>query len=196
MRLISVKNKNKERKLSLMTVLESITQDNKKGKMVALFIPEMIGSKLQQMFSDVPGEMVAPEDMHITLGLMYGDREEDKKVLPILKDLASSIAPADVEISHFGVFPPNEHNHGKHVLWAKPSSDSIHHIRDTIFDLFAKHGLKIDNGSFDFNPHITIKYCDEQPTIDQRVDNPVFRIKDLSFASGGDKYHLPMRGRK
>lgn len=180
-----------------MTILEkvekSIAEENKKGKMLALFVPEMIGSSLQNMFQDVPGEMIPPEDMHITLGLPKTTDIEDKKLFAILKDLASDINPFDISIDGFGKFPPNEHNHNKHILWAKPSGESIFHLRDTIFDLLKKHRLPIDNGNFDFNPHITIKYCDKEPEIDRKIDNPVFRIKNLSLASNGKVFHAPFR---
>lgn len=184
----------RNRKLSLMSILEGIAKENKKGKMIALFVPKILGSQLQKMFSHVPGEMVEPEDMHITLGLMRGNEEEDRKVIPILKDLAANFDPFDMKIAGFGKFPPNEHNHMKHVLWAKPDGETIGHLHDTLFDLFKKHNLPIDNGSFDFNPHITIKYCDEEPEIDQKLDNPVFRVKHMSLASGGKKFHAPFRG--
>lgn len=187
------------RRLSLMTILEkvesSIAEENKKGKMVALFIPQMIGESLQNLFQDVPGEMVSPEDMHITLGFPRTSEDEDRKILAVLKDLASQLNPLDVEINEFGTFPPNEHNHNKHVLWAKPSGESIFHLHDTIYDLFKKHGLKIDNGHFDFNPHVTIKYCDEEPDISKRIDDPVFRIKNVSFASDGKNFHAPFKER-
>ena len=183
----------KKKALSLVSIMESITEENKKGKMVSIFLPSHIGRKLQDMFRNVPGEVVEPDDMHITIGLMYGDGAETKKTLPVLDDISKMFEEFDVNIDSFGTFPPNEHNHNKHVLWAKPSSENIFRLKDTVFDAFKKHGLKIDNGSFDFNPHITIKYCDEKPETDVRVNDPVFRVKALSCADGGKKYHMPLR---
>lgn len=185
-------------KLSLMKILTeaeaSIVEDNKKGKMVYVGIPPETGGSLQQLFQDVPGEKVEPNDMHITLGLMYGDDAETRKLLPILKDLSKNIDPFDIKIAGFGKFPPNEHNHNKHVLWAKPTSDSLNDIHDMIFSTLEKHGLKIDNGSFAFNPHITIKYCDNEPDISREIGNPIFRIKNLSVADKGNKHHIGLRG--
>lgn len=182
-----------------MTILEKveakIAEENKKGKMVALYIPQILGARLQKMFENVPGEMVAPEDMHITLGFPRTTEDEDRKLISVLQDLATELDPVDAKIEEFGTFPPNEHNHNKHVLWAKPSGESIFNLKDTIYDLFKKHGLNIDNGHFDFNPHITIKYCDEEPEIDQRLDNPVFRVKNVSFASNGKNFHAPFKER-
>jgi 2'-5' RNA ligase len=183
------------RRLSLMTILEDIAEDNKKnGKMIAIFIPPNVGGSLQKVFEDMSGDKVLPEDMHITLGLLYGGEDETRKILPILRDLSESIDEFDIKIEKFGKFPPNEHNHNKHVLWAKPSSDSLKDIHDMIFSALEKHGIKIDNGSFPFNPHITLKYCDQDPDISRKLADPVFRIKNVSVASKGTNHHIRLRG--
>lgn len=186
------------RKLSLMSILEqakySIIEENKKGKMVALFIPKMLGSTIQQIFKDIPGEPVPPGDMHITLGFPKINEEEDNKLVSVLQDLASELNSFDVKIEKFGFFEPNKHNHQKYILWAEPTRERIFHIKDMVFDFLKKHGLNIDNGPFEFNPHITIKYCDQKPEIDRKINNPVFRIKNISFANNGRNFHLPFRG--
>lgn len=190
-------------KLSLSKVFKNIMKEYKNaaeeaknsGQMVSFFIPLDVGNKLQSMFRDVPGDMVQPEDMHITLGLMKKDLNDAKRAIPVLKDLSKSLDAFDVNIDGFGYFPPNIHNQQKYVLYAKPAAENIKEIHDTLFSLFEKHGLQIDNGSFDFNPHITIKYCDEKPEIDRRIDDPIFRIKNISLAAGDDRFHTNLRDR-
>jgi 2'-5' RNA ligase len=179
-------------RLSLMKVLESISEENKKGKMIALFVPNIKGN-----FDSLKGEPVPVEDRHITLGLLHGDEEEDRKLQPVLKDLAAQMEPVEVSLGKLGSFPPNEHNHNKHVLWAEPDSDSLGQMHDFLFSILKKHGIKIDNGSFDFKPHVTLKYCDEDPS--QFIENfnskarpGKIRIENLSLASGGNKYHFKM----
>lgn len=180
------------RELSLVRIMESIMDENKKGRMIAFFVPREKAQELHSMFEDVPGEAVAPEDMHITLGLLYPESGDDKKIDAVTKDLASMSKDFDISIDGFGKFPPGEH--GKHVLWARPNSEFIDQIHDTVFNLFQKHKIKIDNGDFPFKPHITIKYCDEdpEPVLTRQLKDPVFRIKDLSFASGGQISSHPM----
>lgn len=180
-----------------MRVYESVEKDvaeeAKKGKMVALYVPQEIGSTLQEIFRDVPGDLVEPEDMHITLGLMRGDTKETKMANSVLQDLSANLDPFDLSISHFGKFPPSKSSDHKHVLYAEPSSDSLNDLHDTIFSAFEKHGLHIDNGDFDFKPHITLKYCDEEPEIDRKIENPIFRIKQLSLADSNKKFHHKLR---
>lgn len=187
----------KKESLSLMRILENIEEDvaekAKQGKMVAIFIPKEIGESLQKVFEDIPGDLVDPQDMHITLGLMRGNSNETKLANSVLKDLSSNLDPFDISISNFGKFEPHESNDFKHVLYAEPSSDSLKDLHDTIFSAFKKHGLNIDNGDFDFHPHITLKYCEEEPEIDRKLKSPVFRIKQLSLADSNKKFHHNMR---
>lgn len=183
-------------KLSLMKIFERMenhAEEVRRGKMIALFIPPEIGSSLQDVFADVSGDVVQPEDMHITLGLMRGDNRETKIANAVLKDLSNSLEPLDLKIDGFDKFPPSESSDHKHVLFAKPSNSSLNDLHDTIFSAFKKHGLNIDNGDFDFKPHITLKYCDKEPEIDRKIQNPIFRIKQLSLADGDKKFHHKMR---
>lgn len=181
-------------KLSFMSILKEvegrIMADNKKGKMIAFFTP------LEYDFSSIPGEDVPAEDRHITLGLLHGDEQEDRKLQPVLKDLAAQMKPIGVSLDKLGVFPPNEHNHGKFVLHAEPDSESLQQIHDFIFAALEKHKIPVDNGSFSFKPHITLKYCDEDPTefIKSMTPKDEIKIENLSLASGGKKYHFRMGG--
>lgn len=190
----------KEVKLSFMKILEDIEKiegkimaDNKKGKMIAFFSPisnEMLGLDLD----NIEGEEVPVEERHITLGLLHGDEEEDKKLQSVLKDLSAQMRPIKPSVSRLGVFPPNEHNHGKYVLYAKPSDEELKQIHDFIFAALQKHKIPIDNGSFDFSPHITLKYCENDPSeILSNVDANI-PLENISLASGGKKYHFKMGG--
>lgn len=185
-------------KLSFMKILEEVEKigkimsDNKKGKMIAFFTP-VSNEELGLNVSELDGEEVPVEDRHITLGLLHGDEEEDKKLQSVLKDLSAQMKPIRPSISELGVFPPNEHNHGKFVLFAKPSRDELDQIHDLVFAMLQKHKIPIDNGSFSFSPHITLKYCDQDPSnLINNLNHANIELQNLSLASGGKKYHFKM----
>lgn len=166
----------------------------KKGQMVAFFLPTDIGSKLQDLFVDTPGDAVQPEDMHITLGLFHGENNHIKKARLVLQDLAQSIDPVKVKISGFGKFSPHKSNDFKHVLYATPESEELLDLHDTIFSAFKKHGLSIDNGDFEFKPHITIKYCNSEPDVNRKMEDPIFTLKKLSLACDSKRFDSELRG--
>lgn len=169
---------------SIKLFFEGITEENQKGKMIAIPV-EIKGDP------PISGESVDVSDRHVTIGLMCGDEKEDELVDKILSNLSSKLNPFPIFVSQLGVFEPNGSNHGKYVLWAKPEGDSIHKLHKMIFDKIKGAGLKIDNGSFDFSPHITLKYCDENPkSIIDRFNTKSNKLKHvvdrLRFASRGD----------
>ena len=49
--------------------MENHVEDNKKGRMIAVPIPEKIGEDLQNHWHHIDGERVDPEDEHITIVL-------------------------------------------------------------------------------------------------------------------------------
>lgn len=51
-----------------------------------------------------------------------------------------------------------------------------------MFDEFHKHGIDINNGAFNFTPHITIKYCSEKPALDKNIKH-TFKVEDIYFTS-------------
>lgn len=168
---------------------QSIAEKNKKeGSMVAFFIPVDISNKLSRLFSDEPGDDIAPEDMHITLGLVENPDQDNKKILNALKMMAPTIPALEFSIDEIDYFPPNEFNQNKYILHAKPKIKNINVIHDYIINNLQKTGVEIDNGHFGFNPHITIKYCDKKPKY-----KPVSLkglVKDITLASRGKKFSL------
>lgn len=176
---------------SIKVFFEGITEDNQKGKMIAIPV-EIDGDP------PISGEIVEKDDRHITIGLMYGDEEEDKIVDEVLRDLASKLKHFDIKITKLGVFEPNGSNHGKFVLWAAPESDTVYRLHELIFNELKSRGVKIDNGSFDFSPHITLKYCNENPKeivdkFNKRRKGLIYPVKKLRFASRGNNTFYPLK---
>lgn len=171
-------------KLSVYQVLKEMNsaEDAKKsGKMVALYVPIEISSLLNKKFKNVPGDEVQPKDMHITLGLVH--EEDDRNIIELIKCVAELMNPFPIRIDSFDFFEPNEHNDKKYVLHAKPKSSQLTYLHDLIMMAAQKLELKIDNGSFKFNPHITIKYCTEKPNISNEISTS-FDVNDIVFAKG------------
>ncbi len=191
------------RKMSLRKVYKSALKEGsspeenkKKGKMIAIPVPLDVSNYLQDKFADAEGNMVMPEDMHLTLGLVRS--ENDNMVLNVLRDISTSFSPFNMTIDSFDTFPPSESSDNKHVLIAKPHADEISGLHDLVFSTFKKAGLEIDNGSFEFSPHITIKYCDELPNLAQKeLKDPIdFIVDKLQFASKGNKKEVYLRDRE
>ncbi len=182
-------------KLSLNRVIKQIMKENKAekakdGSMVAFFIPPDVSQELCHSFDDVDGDAVKPEDMHITLGLVNNPDQDNKKIYSALKLLSPSIKNVKFSIDHVSYFPPNKHNDNKYVLYAEPEVERIFDIHDFVLDNLHKVGVDIDNGSFAFKPHITIKYCDVPPPIKDL--NFQGHIDAISLATRGKKYSIPL----
>ena len=148
---------------------------------------------MQGLFSDTEGDPVQPEDMHITIGLVR--EEDDEKVKHALQNAAERIPEFFIKIYGFNTFPPSESSDNKTVLFGEPESDIFGKIHKHIFNEFEQAGIEIDNGSHDFKPHITIKYCDKKPELkDKRIDHKV-KLRDITFASGGEYFPIKLRKR-
>lgn len=179
-------------KLSLVQILnEELSQPekNKSGdmSMIAFYCPIKLGRHLLSMFEGIPGEALEPQDFHITIGLIHNHRGRESKIQRILDRATAEIKPFEIRIKEFGTFPPNESNGQKYVLFAKPSSEEFSHAHSTVLSLMRKNGIDIDNGSHDFSPHITIKYCDEEPNLENKEINARFMAKKIAFAIGDQK---------
>lgn len=181
-------------KLSLISVLENAAAKAKdSGSMIAFFIPQDVASQIQKMFGNIDGDMVEPKDMHITLGLVHNYSGNEKKISTILDKFCARHKPFSVSVRSFATFPPNEHNEHKHILYAEPEADEIYDIRNHLFSVMKKYGINIDNGGHnEYKPHITIKYCDEQPDVNKQ-EQFSFGLDKLSFAVG-DKRHSERLG--
>lgn len=171
-------------KLSLCFIMENLAEKAKNsGSMVALFIPEKIGKRLQARFSEVKGDMVKSRDMHVTIGLVRNGMGREEKIGKILRHVAEQFKPLQCSIDSFGLFEPHEGNDHSWVLYAKPSIDEIKDLHQVCLKEMKKRNIKIDNGDFDFSPHITLKYCKDKPEVDQD-ENLSFIIDEISYAAG------------
>lgn len=181
-------------RLSLMQILIEQNQElrhvqkNKSGdnSMIAIHCPVKLGHHLLSLFQDVPGESLEPQDFHITIGLIHNHKGREDKIQRILERAAGRLKPFPIRIKSFGIFPPHESNEWNHVLYAKPESEEFAHLHHTILNLMKQFGIDIDNGSHDFSPHITIKYCKEEPNLDQDI-NAKFMANKISFTIGDQK---------
>lgn len=179
--------------LSFASLFENSAEKAKQGSMVAFFIPSDVGKSIHSLFDDVEGDNVEPEYMHITLGLVRNSDMDDKKICKLMDKASKQISPFRVKIKDFGYFPPNKHNEQKYVLWAKPQSSMLFKLNKALLPELKKHGIKIDNGNFDFNPHITIKYANKKPDLGLSFDK-IINLDKISFARGADVKHFSLGG--
>lgn len=174
-----------------MAICENIANQHKKiGSMVAFYIPKEISFKLFKTFQNLPGDAVSPSDYHITLGLVHNPDVRTRKIKAILDAFGQRLKPFSCVIDEIDVFPPNEYNDHKWILHAKPKSDEFKHIHSRLIRAMKKYGVKIDNGTFGFQPHVTIKYCEEKPRFDKIRVKISFTIREISFASRGKVYKV------
>lgn len=180
--------------LSLIGLLENIISDNKKGQMVAHFIPVPVAKSLRAIGSQYIGQSSNLADMHITLGLVRDEKNRKKDILNCLRIVSQYIDPFEVDVSKFEVFPPNDSNENMEVLVARPESDQFKKVHELLFDVFEKFKIPIDNGSFDFKPHITIKYCKPGQNIDIASIrfNQKIKIDSISFEKNGQKKNFQL----
>lgn len=178
--------------LSLMHILneeQSQPEKNMDGdnSMIAIYCPIRLGSHLLGLFEDAPGDALKPQHFHVTIGLIHNHKGNEKRIQRILDAAAKKLKPVRISIRSFGAFPPNEHNGQKWVLHAKPECEDFESIHHHVLSKMKKHGIEIDNGSFDFSPHITIKYCDEKPDLNKKI-NASWTARKIAFAVGPRKH--------
>lgn len=171
--------------MKILNLIEGITDDNKKGSMVAIMIPPSVGVFVQKKYESVPGDAVDVRDMHITL-LLVREPDKKKEIAEAIK--AVSVGSFPISIDGFDVFPPNEHNENKYVLHAKINLDEkMKDLHSRLKRCFEQRGISADNGNFDFKPHATIKYCDEMPDIKQDFKH-AFLCNKVHYATNGEYY--------
>lgn len=170
--------------ISILTIVENAAEKAlNSGRMIAFYVPIPAAEYIQSLFADVPGDEVKPRQMHITLGLIRDG--DNSNIIKTLKNITPQINKFPVEINEFGIFPPTESSENKIVLHAKPKCDAIFDIHEKVFNELKGNGIAIDNGSFDFNPHITIKYCENEPDINIPIKQKF--ILDKIFLAQGKK---------
>lgn len=184
--------------MSILKELRQTEENKKKGKMVSISVPHDIASFLSKKFLEIKGDDVDPLDMHITLGLIRDEDDKDEKILNAISRAVSEIDPFRIAISSFDFFTPSESSNNNYVLIAKPESNLINGLHDKIFNSFKDDGLSIDNGSFKFSPHITIKYCKNKPLIkNKNLHNTIsFTTDKVSFVNKGNKKNVFLRNKE
>lgn len=170
--------------LSLATLFENVAEDVKFGKMVAFYVPKEIAHKLYKIGNRFQGDAVKPDDMHITVGLVRSENSSLTK--KALEAVAFEFKPFSFDIDKISYFPGNPENSNMEVLHAVPSSSDFFKIHEIVFDVFSKFNIDIDNGSFAFKPHITIKYCKPNQNLKKKIDSLKISqsglIDNISFA--------------
>lgn len=177
-------------KLTMLTILTEgrISKKNSKGRMVAFYLPTSLGKKLKKLGEPFKGEASKLKDMHITLGLVRDEDNKRRKDIENCLKLASQyIDPFEIKIDRLDVFPPSESSENMQVLHAIPESDAFQKIHELVFQIFEKFDVKIDNGNFEFKPHITIKYCspEQQINTDKLKVHDETTIDEISFCNRG-----------
>lgn len=168
--------------LSLLNLMESITEENKKGRMVAIKVPVAFASELQEMFKDVPGDNVLPADCHVTIG-MFDKSTKNNKIYSIIEKAVDKIKSFKLKTVKFNVFPGHKGNEFKDVLHVECESDDLMEIHQFLKDEFESKKIDMNNGGFDFKPHITIKYCEgkvPEEFLKQPIEN-TFKVNSISF---------------
>lgn len=179
-------------KMSLSSILENVAENAKKGSMIAVPVPRKVGAFLQKQFRDISGDEVHPSDMHVTLGLIKGFSGKEKKIAHLLKRFCQEYKPTKIDIQGFGKFPPHESNEFKHVLYANIDKSELEPIRDHLFSFLKKNRIDIHDGGFDeYKPHITIKYCNEEPNISKDMEYG-FLANKLLFAAANKKMEIAL----
>jgi 2'-5' RNA ligase len=180
-------------KLSLLSILEklNITEKNKKkGRMIAIMIPNNIASRVQKAGEDahdreIEEDEVNKSDMHITLGLVEsGDNQTILKTLRAMK-----IKPFKVAVKSLGMFNPNKYNERTYVLHAKIDAVEIKDLHKQIVKELKSAGVKIKTGySGGYKPHVTIKYSKKRVVPKNRGLSLNFTVDKLHLVDKTHKY--------
>jgi 2'-5' RNA ligase len=149
---------------------------------VSISVPQDISSQLSSI--DVPGELVSPSDMHITMVYLGKGISLSTmlKATAVCRMLAKKRNPFLVGTALVSSFPENED--GIPII-AKIVSPSIKSIRDDLISLLQKFGIDYNNKYPDFTPHVTLSYS--------KTEMDDFRIFPVQWKVGslniwGDDY--------
>lgn len=168
--------------------MENAAQEAQQGSMIAFFVPPKVSSQFAKKFKKLSGDSVDSKYQHITIGLVRGWDGKEDKIKKILNHVCRAHKPFSCRVRSYGTFDPSPSSEHKHVLHAKPEAAEFEDIHSDIISTMGKYGIKVDNGDFEFTPHITIKYCDERPAIEDLDEDLEFVLDSLSFAIGKKKY--------
>ena len=170
----------------IYTTSYDVTEKAKlRDQMVCLYLPMKLSMELEEFYKDMDGEPVQAGDMHITIGLVRTeDSELNKKALA---HAAKHLKPFNVDLEKMDFFPAHQENGNKIVLYAKPVSSHLANVHSVVFDAFNRMGAKIDNGSHEFTPHITVKYCNVEPK-KIPIKGGSFKVGSIAYVNGGERH--------
>lgn len=154
--------------------LVKTAEANMDGAMIAVFLPEDVGEKIE-IDGGEPTKM-----MHITLCYFEdkaADRDDWDEVEEIVKQHAQKYPILKGEIGGYGVFSNEEP-----VLWAAPAIPQLAELRYELYTACNEAGFTVSD-KFGWAPHITLAYNwdDDLPKLDAKI--PV-KLEYLRFAKG------------
>jgi len=145
-------------------------------------IPHETGRLLTNI--EVPGENIAPSEMHITL-LHFEDNwpiTEIAKALEVTYDVVSHCKPFIAMTEKVICFPKHE---DKAAIVAQVKSAELYEMRDKLAKEFDKSKIDFSKTFKDFKPHITLSYNDKE--VDEfDIDPPVEFVVQEIVLWGGD----------
>lgn len=143
-------------------------------------VPHETGRLLTNI--EVPGENVAPSEMHITL-LHFEENwpiTEMAKALEVTYDVVSHCKPFIAMTERVICFPKRE---DKAAIVAQVKSAELHEMRDKLAREFDEAKIEFSKTFKDYKPHITLSYNDEE--IDDFDIDPVeFSVQEIVLWGG------------
>ncbi len=144
-------------------------------------VPHEAGRLLTNI--EVPGKVVAPSEMHITL-LHFEENwpiSEMVKAIETTYDIVSKIKPFRVMTEEVICFPKRE---GQAAIVAPVKSAELHELREQLAKEFDKAKIDFSKTFKDYKPHITLSYNDEE--IDEFDIDPIaeFVVQEIVLWGG------------
>lgn len=132
---------------------------------------------------EVPGEHIAPSEMHITL-LHFDDNwpiSEIAKSLETTYDVVSNLKPFIAMTEKVICFPKHEE---KAAIVAQVKSAELHELHDKLAKEFEKSKIDFSKTFKDYKPHITLSYNDKEIE-DFEIEPVEFAVQEI-ILWGGD----------
>lgn len=175
--------------------------DSHNGIMIALSIPEGIAHELALEPGSVKGgEVLAPDDLHITLVYLgeIGDIETDPAaLLPVLSMFALGQAPVTGVINGYGRFVET-HKDGLDVCYLNFDSPQLPDFHHDLLQALEGIGYEFEP-EHGFTPHITLAYVPHgAPSPDEKLpDAPIpITFDRFSLAFGDSWFEFYLTGSK
>jgi 2'-5' RNA ligase len=143
-------------------------------------VPHETGRLLTNI--EVPGKVVSPSEMHITL-LHFEENwpiSEMVKALETTFEIVSKIKPFIAMTENVICFPKRE---GQAAIVAQVKSAELHELREKLAKEFDEAKIEFSKTFKDYKPHITLSYNDEE--IDDFDIDPVeFAVQEIVLWGG------------